>query len=205
MSCDVKKFGSATVARVRSSADLKNLLKDPLLRAETVIIKPNWVGIDREYGFTESGDLRMLLEGLDSNIVVTESYNLGRRPQDSDMKFIADGKELAGVGSLRGRVGSGLRSARAGTGSEKESTGTASESMTNGSSTSTVLLISSMSTVSNMSVSLRSFGKDGMQTRKKSRRFWKRGSLLLSMKSCIAFCLRSCTNCEAPLSSVSQR
>ena len=94
MSCNVQKFGSATVARVRSSADLKKLLKDPLLKEETVIIKPNWVGTDREYGFTESDDLRMLLEVLDGKIVVTESYNLGRKPPDSDVKFIADGKEV---------------------------------------------------------------------------------------------------------------
>jgi len=95
MSCNVQKFGSATVARVRSSADLKQLLTDPLLKAETVIIKPNWVGTDRNYGFTESDDLRMLLEVLDGRIVVTEAYNLGRKPPRSRVKFNADGKEVS--------------------------------------------------------------------------------------------------------------
>jgi len=33
MSCNLQKFGSATVAGARSSADLKQLLKDPLLEA----------------------------------------------------------------------------------------------------------------------------------------------------------------------------
>ena len=95
MSRSVQEFGSARVAKVRSSDELKRLLEDPLLKAETIVIKPNWVGTDRSYGFTESDDLRMLLEVLDGRIVVTESYNLGRRPADHDVKFTLDGKEVS--------------------------------------------------------------------------------------------------------------
>jgi hypothetical protein len=41
MSGNVQKFGSVTLARARSSADLKRLLKDPWLKTDTIIIKPN--------------------------------------------------------------------------------------------------------------------------------------------------------------------
>ncbi len=83
-----------TMARARSSSDLKRLLKDPQLKADTIVVKPNWVGTDRSYGFTECEALRMLLEALDGRIVVTESYNLGRGPPNGGMKFTADGKEV---------------------------------------------------------------------------------------------------------------
>lgn len=95
MSRNVQKFGSVTLARARSSADLKRLLKDPWLKTDTIIIKPNWVGTDRAYGFTESEGLRMLFEALDSKIVVTESYRLVHPPQKKGgMKFTADGEEV---------------------------------------------------------------------------------------------------------------
>lgn len=95
MSHSVQRFGSARVARAQSSGDLKRLLNDQWLKNDTIIIKPNWVGTDREYGFTESEGFRMLLEALDGRIVVTESYNLGRAPPDGGMKFTADGKEAS--------------------------------------------------------------------------------------------------------------
>jgi len=94
MSHNARRFGSVTVARARSSADLRSLLDDPWLKADTIVIKPNWVGIDRSYGFTECEALRMLLEALDGRIVITESYSLGRGPPDSGIKFTADGKEV---------------------------------------------------------------------------------------------------------------
>ena len=81
MSGNVQKFGSVTLARASSSADLKRLFKDPWLKTDTIIIKPNWVGTDRAYGFTESEGLRMLFEALDSKIVVTESYRLVHPPR----------------------------------------------------------------------------------------------------------------------------
>jgi len=91
---NVQRFGSVTVARARRSVDLKQLFEDPLLKTDTIVIKPNWVGTDRSYGFTECDALRMLLEALDHRIVVTESYNLGRGPPDSGMKFTVDGQEV---------------------------------------------------------------------------------------------------------------
>ncbi len=73
---------------------MRSLLDDPWLKADTIVIKPNWVGTDRSYGFTECEALHMLLEALDGRIVVTESYSLGRGPPDGGMKFTADGKEV---------------------------------------------------------------------------------------------------------------
>jgi len=74
---------------------LKRLLKNPRLKKETIIIKPNWVGIDSAYGFTESEGLRMLLEALDGRIVVTESYSLGRGPPNDGMSFTVGGEKVS--------------------------------------------------------------------------------------------------------------
>jgi hypothetical protein len=63
------------VAKVSCSDDLRQLLADPWLEAETIVIKPNWV-TGEPAGFTDSLSLRMFLEALDSRIVVTESLNI---------------------------------------------------------------------------------------------------------------------------------
>ena len=77
MSQNKQQFGSVTLARPRSAADLKQLLIDPWLKTDQIIIKPNWVSTEPS-GFTDSQTLRMFLEALDSHIVVTECLHLGR-------------------------------------------------------------------------------------------------------------------------------
>lgn len=106
MSRNAQQFGSVTVARVRSSADLKRLLKDPWLKTDTIIVKPNWVGKDLAT-FTDSVTLRMLLEALDGRIIITEGYQIGRSTDDQDggMKFTVDGKEVNWRWLMRGGWG----------------------------------------------------------------------------------------------------
>ncbi|MHA1303053.1 MAG: DUF362 domain-containing protein [Candidatus Heimdallarchaeaceae archaeon] len=64
------------------SDELKQLLVDPWLKSETIIIKPNWVSTELA-NFTDVKTLRMLLEALDSHFVVTESHihNLIHAPE----------------------------------------------------------------------------------------------------------------------------
>ncbi len=71
------RFGQTTIARVSGSHELRQMLVDPWLGSETVIIKPNWV-TNEPADFTESETLRTLFEALDSHIVVTESLNIAR-------------------------------------------------------------------------------------------------------------------------------
>ena len=85
MSQKRQQFGSITLARARSAADLKQLLVDPWLKTDTIIIKPNWVSTEPS-GFTDSQTLRMFLEALDSHIVVTECLHIGR-----SMNLLKDG------------------------------------------------------------------------------------------------------------------
>lgn len=70
-------FGPTTIAEVHNSDELKQVLVDPWLESETIIIKPNWVSGEKE-NFTDSKTLRMFLESLDSRFVVTESLHIGR-------------------------------------------------------------------------------------------------------------------------------
>ena len=87
----LRRFGSVTVGRVRSSTDLKQLLTDPWLESEVFIVKPNWFS-PHPGNFTDAETLRMLLEALDGQVVVTESYTLER--QDGSMRFTVDGEEV---------------------------------------------------------------------------------------------------------------
>ncbi|HKZ94450.1 MAG TPA: hypothetical protein VJ249_07720 [Candidatus Bathyarchaeia archaeon] len=41
MSRNKQQFGSVKLARARNAADLKRIFKDPWLKTDTVIIKPN--------------------------------------------------------------------------------------------------------------------------------------------------------------------
>ncbi|MFB0504609.1 MAG: DUF362 domain-containing protein [Candidatus Bathyarchaeia archaeon] len=72
-----QRFGQTTIAKVRSSDELRQMLVDPWLESETIVIKPNWV-TDEPAIFTDSKALRMILEVLDSHIVVVESLHIGR-------------------------------------------------------------------------------------------------------------------------------
>ena len=67
------KFGQTTIAKVNNSDELKQMLNDPWLESETIIIKPNWVS-NQQAAFTDCKTLRMLLEVLDAHIIVTESH-----------------------------------------------------------------------------------------------------------------------------------
>jgi len=91
MSHSTRQFGSVTVGEVRNSADMRRLLKDPWLSADVFIVKPNWYS-PHPANFTDADALRMLLEGLDGRVVVTEAYSLER--QDGSMEFTVDGEKV---------------------------------------------------------------------------------------------------------------
>jgi uncharacterized protein (DUF362 family) len=87
----MRKFGPVTVGRVRSSVDVKRLLKDSRLKTGVFIVKPNWFS-PHPGNFTDAETLRTLLGALDGRIVVAESYTLER--QDGSMKFTVDGEQV---------------------------------------------------------------------------------------------------------------
>jgi hypothetical protein len=89
MSIHNHKFGPTTIAKVRDSAQLKQLLVDPWLKSDTIIVKPNWVSTDPG-DFTNAQTLRMLFETLNGRIVVTESYSLLR-----SMNILEDGMSFS--------------------------------------------------------------------------------------------------------------
>ena len=74
MSVPHYKFGQTTIAKVRNTNELKQMLEDPWLESETIIVKPNWLR-NEVAGFTDSRSMRMLFEALDSQIVVVESHS----------------------------------------------------------------------------------------------------------------------------------
>jgi uncharacterized protein (DUF362 family) len=88
---NLQQFGSVTISRVRTSADLRQLLKDPWLKTDVFIVKPNWFS-PHPGNFTGVETLRMLLEALDGRITVTEAYSMER--QNGSMKFNVDGEEV---------------------------------------------------------------------------------------------------------------
>jgi len=71
------QFGSTTIAKVNSASELRELLDDPWLDSETIVIKPNWISTDPA-DFTDADSMRMLFEALNSRLIVTESYCLTR-------------------------------------------------------------------------------------------------------------------------------
>ena len=89
------RFGQTTIAKLSDPHELKQLLFDPWLQSETVIIKPNFVAIDPGYA-TDSEAMRELLEALDSRIVVTESHMIPRSMNllEEGMGFTVDDKEV---------------------------------------------------------------------------------------------------------------
>ena len=70
-------YGPATIAKIEDLAEFRQLLVDPLLNAETVVIKPNWVSTEAA-DFTDAQTLRAVIEAIDSRIVIVESYMLLR-------------------------------------------------------------------------------------------------------------------------------
>ncbi len=87
----MRRFGDVTISRARTSADLKQHLVDPILESDVLIVKPNWFA-PHPANFTDADALRMLLEVVDSRVVVTEAYTLER--QDGSMRFTVDGEEV---------------------------------------------------------------------------------------------------------------
>ena len=89
------QFGQTTVAKVSDSDELRQVMVDPWLESETIIIKPNWVSTEPG-GFTESEALRSVFEALDSNFVITESLHIGRSMNllEEGMSFAVGEKEV---------------------------------------------------------------------------------------------------------------
>jgi len=89
------RFGQTTIAKLTDPRDLKQLLVDPWLESETIIIKPNFVATDPGYA-TDSEALRALLEALDSRIVVTESHMVPRSTNliEGGWGFTVGGEEV---------------------------------------------------------------------------------------------------------------
>ena len=84
-------FGGVTLSRVRNSAELKRVIAEPLLEAETLIVKPNWFS-PHPANFTDAETLRMLLEAVDARVVVVEAYTLEK--QDGGMRFTVGGEDV---------------------------------------------------------------------------------------------------------------
>ncbi len=103
MSVPHHKFGDTTIARLNSPNDISQLLDDPWLKNQTIIIKPNWVSKDPA-DFTDADTLRVLLKALDSPVVVTESYCLARSMNllDQGLGFTVEGKDVNWKWLLKG-------------------------------------------------------------------------------------------------------
>jgi len=71
------RFGPTTVAKLGDPHELKQLLSNPWLKSENVIVKPNLVA-SVPGAATHPQALRVLLEALDSHILVTESHSVAR-------------------------------------------------------------------------------------------------------------------------------
>ena len=97
------KFSQTTIAKVRNSEELKQILVDPWLESESIIIKPNWATVETEY-FTDSETLRMLFETLDSQITITESHIFTRSQNypEKDMNLNVGEKEFSAESFLFG-------------------------------------------------------------------------------------------------------
>lgn len=97
------KFGKTTIAKVKNSNELKQILVDPWLESETIIIKPNWVS-NEPADFIDAESLRMLLEALDSRILVAESYCIARSLNllEEGMSFTVGNKEVNWKWLLKG-------------------------------------------------------------------------------------------------------
>ena len=97
------RFGHTTIAKVSDSNELRQMLVDPWLESETIIIKPNWVSSEPA-DFTDSETLKMMLEALDSHIVITESHQINRSLNllEEGMSFTVGDKEVNWKWLLKG-------------------------------------------------------------------------------------------------------
>jgi len=102
----VQRYGSSTLAKVSGSSDLRSLLDDPWLESETIIVKPNWV-VTEPAAYTDHETLRILLEALDSEVVVVEGYQIGRSMNELEegLSFTHVGREVNWLWLMRGGWG----------------------------------------------------------------------------------------------------
>ena len=103
MSVNHQIFGPTTIAKLNNPNEISQILDDPWLKNQTIIIKPNWVSTDPA-DFTDADTLRVLLEALDSPVVVTESYCLARSMNllNQGLGFTVEGKEVNWKWLLKG-------------------------------------------------------------------------------------------------------
>jgi len=103
MSVPHHKFGPTTIAKLSNPNEISQILDDPWLKNQTIIIKPNWVSTDPA-DFTDADTLRVLLEALDSPVVVTESYCLARSMNilKQGLGFTIEGKDVNWQWLLKG-------------------------------------------------------------------------------------------------------
>jgi uncharacterized protein (DUF362 family) len=99
------KFGPTTLAKLSDPKELKQILVDPWLKSETIILKPNLVASAPGIA-TDPEALRALLEALDSRIIVAEGHCLprsmkltrvedwGSAPPEDGMGIRVEGKKV---------------------------------------------------------------------------------------------------------------
>lgn len=95
MSIPQYRFGPTTIAKVKNSKELRQVLVDPWLKSEPIIIKPNWTS-NLPGDHTDAKTLRMFFEALDSKIIITETYMINRALilLKDGMKLTVEGKEV---------------------------------------------------------------------------------------------------------------
>jgi len=105
-----QKYGPLTFL-ASNQKNLKKLTEDPWLQLDTIIIKPNWVTTEPA-GFTSKNTLKKIIEALDSKVIVTESFCLGRSMNivEKGLSFHAGDKEVNWDWLLRGKGWSWLYS-----------------------------------------------------------------------------------------------
>jgi hypothetical protein len=106
MSMHSHSFGQTTIAKISNSDELKQIMVDPWLKSETIILKPNWgsSGLNEPAGFSDSETLRMVFEAIDSRFVVTESHQIHRLVNlfEEEIGFAVGGKEVTWKWLLKG-------------------------------------------------------------------------------------------------------
>jgi len=87
----MERFGDVTLAKIRDSSDLRNLLPSSLTGSENVIVKPNWFS-PHPANFVDAHALGLLLDALDCEITVIEGYTMEKH--DGSMEFTVDGEKV---------------------------------------------------------------------------------------------------------------
>jgi hypothetical protein len=103
MKTPYQKYGKITFL-ASDQDNIKKIMDEPLLQADTIIIKPNWVSTEQA-GYTAKNTLQKIIEALDSKIIVTESFQIARSMNilEKGMSFHVKGKEVNWDWLLRGK------------------------------------------------------------------------------------------------------